>query len=146
MPGTRWSRTEKNLSELLCDVPPTVTTPEIRTACEDAIKFAVVQKLVERFKRDYELGLVDKRMLESIINLAGPEAMPPIVVYLATDEAANINGQVFGVMGGEICIFSNPVEDKVIKKEEGFWTLEELVELVPTVLLKGYRNPAPPNT
>ncbi|MFC1917571.1 SDR family NAD(P)-dependent oxidoreductase [Chloroflexota bacterium] len=100
---------------------------------------------VERFKRDYELGLVDKRMFESIINRAEPEAMPPIVVYLATEDAANINGQVFGVMGGEICIFSNPVEDEVIKKEEGFWTLEELIKLVPTLLLKGYRNPAPPD-
>ena len=53
------SRTEKNLSELLCDVPPTVTTPEIRTACEDAIKFEVVQKLVERFKRDYHVIDID---------------------------------------------------------------------------------------
>lgn len=53
------SRTDKNLSELLGDVPPTVTTPEIRIACEDAIKFAVVQKLVERFKRDYPVIDVD---------------------------------------------------------------------------------------
>jgi len=53
------SRTEKNLSELLDDVPPTVTTPEIRIACADAIKFMVVQKLVESFKRDYHVIDVD---------------------------------------------------------------------------------------
>ncbi len=97
---------------------------------------------VEVFKKNYELGLTDKRMLDSVINMADAEAMPPIVVYLATDEAANINGQVFGVMGGEISIFSAPVDDKIIRKEKGFWTLDELVELVPKVLLEGHRNPA----
>ena len=95
---------------------------------------------IEIFKKNFALGLTDKRMLDSVINMAGPEVMAPIVVYLATDEAANINGQVFGVMGGEICIFSNPVENKIIKKEEGFWTLDELVELVPAVLLKNHPN------
>ena len=98
---------------------------------------------VSRFKKAYEAGLTSKRMYESLLNLAGPEAMAPIVVYLATEEAANISGQVFGVMGGEICIFSDPVEKKVISKEKGFWTVEELVELVPKSLLEGYQNPAP---
>jgi phosphomannomutase/phosphoglucomutase len=53
------SRTESNLSELLGDVPRTVTTPEIRIACEDAIKFTVVEKLVDTFKRDYQVIEVD---------------------------------------------------------------------------------------
>lgn len=92
---------------------------------------------VARFKRSYEAGLTSKRMYESFLNLAGPDAMAPLVVYLATDGAANINGQVFGVMGGEICIFSEPVEKKVIIKEEGLWTVEELIDLVPKELLEG---------
>jgi NAD(P)-dependent dehydrogenase (short-subunit alcohol dehydrogenase family) len=91
---------------------------------------------VARFKRAYEEGLTSKRMYESFLNLAGPEAMAPIVVYLATEEAAGINGRVFGVMGGEICIFAEPVEEKVINKERGFWTLEELVKMVPGSLLR----------
>ncbi len=92
---------------------------------------------VARFKRAYEAGLTSKRMYESFLNLAGPDGMAPLVVFLATDEAANINGQVFGVMGGEICIFSEPVEKKVIIKGQGLWTVEELVELVPKVLMEG---------
>ena len=46
--------------------------------------------------------------------------------------------QVFGVMGGEICIFAEPVEKKSISKEEGVWMVEELIELVPRALLEGY--------
>ncbi|MBI2869016.1 MAG: SDR family NAD(P)-dependent oxidoreductase [Chloroflexi bacterium] len=99
---------------------------------------------VARFKRAYEAGLASKRMYESILNLAGPEAMAPIVVYLATEEAGNINGQVFGIMGTEVCLFTEPVEKETIIRKEGVWTLDELVEMVPKVLLKGYVNPAPP--
>ncbi len=53
------SHTEKKLSELLSGVPRTVTTPEIRTECSDAIKFKVVKKVVERFKRDHQVIDVD---------------------------------------------------------------------------------------
>ena len=53
------STTDKKLSELLADVPPTVVTPEIRTECSDEIKFLVVQKLVKKFKRDYPVIDVD---------------------------------------------------------------------------------------
>ncbi len=53
------SHTDKRLSELLSDVPPTVTTPEIRTECSDEIKFLVVERLVEEFKKEYQVIDVD---------------------------------------------------------------------------------------
>jgi phosphomannomutase/phosphoglucomutase len=53
------SHTDKKLSELLSDVPPTVTTPEIRTECSDEIKFLVVERLVEEFKKEYQVIDVD---------------------------------------------------------------------------------------
>jgi len=53
------SHTDKKLSELLSDVPATVATPEIRTECSDEIKFMVVQKLVEKFKKQYPVIDVD---------------------------------------------------------------------------------------
>ena len=53
------SHTDKKLSELLSDVPPTVSTPEIRTECGDEIKFPVVEKLVEAFKKDYQVIDID---------------------------------------------------------------------------------------
>ena len=53
------SQTGKKLSELLSDVPAVVSTPEIRTACSDAIKFSVVERLVEEFKKEYKVIDVD---------------------------------------------------------------------------------------
>jgi phosphomannomutase/phosphoglucomutase len=53
------SHTGKKLSSLLSDVPAVVATPEIRTACSDEIKFSVVEKLVEEFKKEYKVIDVD---------------------------------------------------------------------------------------
>jgi NAD(P)-dependent dehydrogenase (short-subunit alcohol dehydrogenase family) len=72
-----------------------------------------------------------------------PEEVAPFVVYLATDEAAGINGCVFFVAGGEIALYPEPVPVKTLFKE-GRWTLEELIEAVPRTLSAGLVNPAPP--
>ena len=40
----------KPLAELLADLPPAVTTPEIRVDCPDAIKFAIAERASERFR------------------------------------------------------------------------------------------------
>ncbi|MBI5527911.1 MAG: phosphomannomutase/phosphoglucomutase [Deltaproteobacteria bacterium] len=44
------SKTDKTMSDLLSDVPPTHSTPEIRMDCPDETKFKVVEKLVSHFK------------------------------------------------------------------------------------------------
>ena len=72
-----------------------------------------------------------------------PEDIGPFVAYLATDEAANINGYVFGVSGGRVTLFSIPQEIRGIYKD-GSWTVDELVELVPSTLALELVNPAPP--
>ena len=69
--------------------------------------------------------------------------MAPIVVYLATDAAANINGCTFGAGGGRISLHTDPVPIKSIFKE-GRWTLDELIRVMPTTLAAGLVNPAPP--
>jgi hypothetical protein len=51
---------------------------------------------------------------------------------------------VFDVTGGDIAIYSEPIKKKSIVKKGGLWTVEELIEQVPKVLLGGYKNPAPP--
>ncbi len=53
------SHTKKSLSALLEDVPRYHATPEIRVDCADEVKFDVVQRVTERFKRDYEVIEVD---------------------------------------------------------------------------------------
>lgn len=72
-----------------------------------------------------------------------PEMIAPLVVYLATDEAANINGYTFWVGGGRIGIYSEPeVRSSIIK--EGIWTVSELIDIMPRTLARGLVNPASP--
>ena len=78
--------------------------------------------------------------------MPGPEYIPPLFVYLASDKAADINGQVFMTAGDMIGTFSQPVIAIQINRDwekEGKWTYEEIEKLVPEKLLVGYVNPAP---
>ena len=74
---------------------------------------------------------------------ADPEDVAPLVTYLATEQAANINGRVFYASGGQLSLFSNPEMIKNIYKQ-GRWTLDELMGLMPRTLAAGLINPAPP--
>ncbi|MBI4287359.1 MAG: SDR family NAD(P)-dependent oxidoreductase [Chloroflexi bacterium] len=71
--------------------------------------------------------------------VTGPEYVPPIIVYLCTDYASNVNSQIFPCSGGRIARTEEPVEIRGIYKDykkDGPWTLDELIEMVPKVLLK----------
>jgi NAD(P)-dependent dehydrogenase (short-subunit alcohol dehydrogenase family) len=72
-----------------------------------------------------------------------PEHIPPIVVYLATDEAAYINGRSFFINGNNIGFYTEPQITSQINKDKDFWTLDELLKVVPEQLCKGVVNPAP---
>jgi len=43
-------RTGKTVAELLADLPPSVTTPEIRVDCPDEVKFAVADRVRDHFR------------------------------------------------------------------------------------------------
>jgi phosphomannomutase/phosphoglucomutase len=51
--------TNKKISDLLADVPETVSTPEIRIECPDHIKFAVVDKVTAYFKELHDVIDID---------------------------------------------------------------------------------------
>jgi len=72
-----------------------------------------------------------------------PEHIAPMTLYLATDEAWNINGQIFHVAGGMVSLARTETPIATITKN-GKWTLEELAMLVPQYLVQGMPNPAPP--
>jgi NAD(P)-dependent dehydrogenase (short-subunit alcohol dehydrogenase family) len=72
-----------------------------------------------------------------------PEQVAPMTLYLATDEAWNINGQIFHVSGGMVSLARPEMPVATINKN-GKWTLEELATLVPQYLMEGIPNPAPP--
>ncbi|UCF07065.1 MAG: phosphomannomutase/phosphoglucomutase [bacterium] len=53
------SLNERPLSELLTDMTPYVSTPEIRIDCDDTVKFDIVEKVAEHFKKRYEVIDID---------------------------------------------------------------------------------------
>ncbi len=72
-----------------------------------------------------------------------PEDVAPMVTFLASDFAANVNGQFFLCAGSSYSLLSLPRAEKTIYKE-GRWTLDELDAIVPVTLAEGLVNPAPP--
>jgi len=100
--------------------------------------------VVEGMKKRMAAGIITKETFEGFMAMKGPEYIPPIVVYLCTDDptAGVFNGQVFGAYGGKISIFSDPIEARAIYKE-GMWTLDELKSIIPTSLATGVVNIAP---
>jgi len=78
-----------------------------------------------------------------LMQMPPPEAVSPFVVFLCTDEAANINGRTFDVADGRISLYSEPENFRSISKE-GIWTVDELCDLIPNTLAAGLVNPATP--
>ena len=72
-----------------------------------------------------------------------PGMVAPMAAYLASDDAWNINGYVFGVAGGSVSVLQHPLAMRTIWKPE-MWTVDELIETVPRDLMAGIDNPAPP--
>ena len=65
-----------------------------------------------------------------------PEDVSPMVVYLSTDEAYNINGCVFFVEQGIVGLYPEPTLVKTIFKDSR-WTVDELTDLIPRTLAAG---------
>jgi len=72
-----------------------------------------------------------------------PEAVSPLVVFLCTDRAADINGRTFDAVGGQLALYSEPENFRSIFKD-GIWTVDELCDLIPKTLAKNLVNPSPP--
>jgi NAD(P)-dependent dehydrogenase (short-subunit alcohol dehydrogenase family) len=71
-----------------------------------------------------------------------PEAVAPFVAYLATDAAANINGQTFLVRGGVISLLNSPAPARTITKLSR-WTAQEIAAIFPSTFGMDLVNPAP---
>jgi phosphomannomutase / phosphoglucomutase len=80
----------KSVRDLLAGIPAMVNTPEIRMDCPDDKKFGVVKKLVEEFKREYEVIDVDgaRVLFDGGWGLVRSSNTQPVLVlrFEATDE------------------------------------------------------------
>ena len=74
----------------------------------------------------------DKKRIEAFQRMT-PEKIAPLAIYLGSDAAADINGQIFSVRNNEIYLFNQPRPIKTIHRAEG-WTPEQLAtELKPAL-------------
>jgi len=109
-----------------------------------ATRMTMTEEVKAGFKKRMEAGVMTKEAYEAFLNMPGPEWVPPIMLYLCTDDAWNVNGKVFSAMGDKIGIYSEPTETIQIFNDGKIWTLDQLLNLVPKTLLVGYNNPRPP--
>jgi NAD(P)-dependent dehydrogenase (short-subunit alcohol dehydrogenase family) len=66
----------------------------------------------------------DKRRIERFQQMT-PEKIAPLVVYLASDRAEGISGQIFAVRNNEIFLFNQPRPIRSLHRSDG-WTPEKL--------------------
>jgi NAD(P)-dependent dehydrogenase (short-subunit alcohol dehydrogenase family) len=78
-----------------------------------------------------------------IENPRDPERNAPKSVYLCTEAAGNITGQIIDSSGLPMALYSPRHVTRVIHKSAP-WTLDELDDLIPNSLTQGLVNPAPP--
>ena len=73
-----------------------------------------------------------KARVEKIKQLS-PAHIAPVAVFLASDAARDVNGQVFGVRGKEIMLFSHERPIMRVHNSDG-WTPESFAEIFPGTL------------
>jgi phosphomannomutase/phosphoglucomutase len=87
------SKTDLKLSELLSDLPASVSTPELRIDCADEKKFAVVERIAEEFAETNEVITIDgaRILFENgwgLVRASNTQAI--LVLRFEADSAANL--------------------------------------------------------
>jgi len=72
-----------------------------------------------------------RRSVDRLFKDMTPGEISPLAVYLASEKARGISGQIFGVRGKEIYLFNQPRVVRSLHRSEG-WTPEELSRVLET--------------
>ena len=105
--------------------------------------FAATREATSDTGRDDRLraaGLLSDRRSAQTEARTDPAMVAPMVVYLASDLAAQVTGLVFRAGGGKIGVFCHPLEVRTIfrnEQKDGAWTIDELRDLLPRTVLAG---------
>ena len=116
-----------------------VTTNSIAPRATTRMIGAIPESAAEIRARGGVAGLGEEGDLENL----DPDGIAPFVCYLASDYAANVNGQTFLVYGNTVSLMSQPRPINSIFTPNGHWSMEELAPQARNVLTRGIENPAP---
>ena len=72
-----------------------------------------------------------------------PEQVAPMIVWLVSDQAADVTGRIFHTVGNRVSLMNSPEQGRSIHKA-GRWTVEELAGVFPETIGMDLVNPAPP--
>ena len=71
-----------------------------------------------------------------------PEDVAPFTTWLASDEAAHVNGHVFYVTAGLVTLLNEPEPVRTMHTN-GRWEVEDIIRVFPATLGMELHNPAP---
>jgi hypothetical protein len=103
-----------------------------------ATRLTVSEEMMQAREKARAAGV--QRASSSEISELDPAAVAPLVAYLATDEAQNINGRVFIVGGKQVGIYPEPEPYRTIFSPGKYWSIDELAEIFPRTIGRGIRN------
>ncbi|MEK7849010.1 MAG: SDR family oxidoreductase, partial [Chloroflexota bacterium] len=107
-----------------------------------ATRMTLTEELYEARKRSWGQEAAEewRRTMEA----RTPDDVAPLVTFLASEKAANINGCIFEVRGNFIGMYADPprMGGSLIKRE-GRWLPEELAQVVPQSLTAGLKELSP---
>ncbi len=111
-----------------------------------ATRMTMGPEVLAGYKKRVESGLWTQERYEEVTHVATADYLATIPAFLCSDEAAHINGCIFGASGASFSYWAPSHESIMFGRDwdnYGKWTWEEVKKSMPT-LLKGYVNPAPP--
>ena len=104
-----------------------------RVTALDMARYNVTANCISPFAWTRLIGTIPTDTPEQKTRVAklekmSPRDIAPLAVYLASDDAGQVSGQIFGVRGKEIFMFSQPRPVRAIHRDDG-WTPERLAEI-----------------
>lgn len=110
-----------------------------------ATRMTVNDAVIAGWKRRLDSGLLTQAQYDARMAMPGPEYIAPMVGYLCTEESADVNGQIFHAEKGLIHTYYYGEEARSMYQHEndGMFTVDDLVEMIPASLMNGIPNIAP---
>jgi NAD(P)-dependent dehydrogenase (short-subunit alcohol dehydrogenase family) len=109
-----------------------------RVTALDMARYNVTANCISPFAWTRLIGTIptdtpEEKTRVSKLERMSPRDIAPLAAYLASEAAAGVSGQVFGVRGKEIFVFSQHRPTRAIHHAEG-WTPERLLDVFPGTL------------